>query len=55
MEMARLSDFIPIEPAPPLVAYDGCLTWYMLRVTPMSEIKAADRLKIGNVLVYVPT
>lgn len=55
MEMARLSDFVPIEPAPPLVAYEGSAVWYMLRVTPMTEIKAAERLKIGNLIVYVPT
>ena len=53
--MARLKDFIPIEPAPPLVAYEGSATWYMLRVMPMSEVKAADRLKVGNLLVYLPT
>ena len=55
MEMARLSDFVPIEPAPPLVAYEGSAVWYMLRVMPMTEIRAAERLKVGNLIVYVPT
>lgn len=55
MEMQRLSDFIPVEPAPALVAYEGSPTWYLLRVMPMTEIKAADLLLIGGMHVYVPT
>ena len=55
MQMARLKDFMPIEPPPPVPNYQGALVWYMLRVAPMSEIRAAERLKVGNVLVYLPT
>lgn len=55
MEMVRLSEFVPVEPAPPIPDYRGALVWYMLRVTPMTEIKAAERLQVGNVWAYVPT
>ncbi len=55
MQMARLKDFMPIEPPPPIPNYQGALVWYMLRVAPMSEIAAAKRLKVGSMMVYVPT
>lgn len=55
MLMATLKDFMPIEPPAPVPNYEGASTWYMLRVAPMSEIRAAERLKVGSVFVYLPT
>lgn len=53
--LARIADHVgPFQPEP-LPAYDGFPVWHMLRVSPHQEIKAAERLKVGNLLVYVPT
>lgn len=53
--LAKIQDHLPkFEPAP-LPDFDGAEVWHMLRVIPMQELRVAERLKVGNLLVYVPT
>lgn len=55
MLMQKLRDFIPEAPAAPLPIFEGAQNWRVLRVTPMREVRTAERLKIGGMLVYLPT
>lgn len=53
--LAKIEDHVPKFEPVPLPDYDGFPVWHMLRVTPQQEVKVAERLKVGNLLVYVPT
>ena len=55
MLMQKLRDFVPDTPLAPLPAFAGAQSWRVLRVTPMREVRTAERLKIGNLLAYLPT
>lgn len=55
MLMQKLRDFVPDALLAPLPAFEGAHSWRVLRVTPMREVRTAERLKIGNLLVYLPT
>lgn len=55
MLMARMQDFVAPQVPAPMPRFEGCNWWSILRVMPSREVKAAERLKVGGLHVYLPT